>query len=131
VKLTTHLYLVPRLRICEAIPPLPCIFSLYCAYLSTGYAFMAWYLVKHGDCTLPYLYHCTNSPQFINVSHKQQRFTGILTFFDKSVYRISKMTMLCYWVRLHCGFMKILIEISKHAFHRLLIMYFLLYNIIM
>jgi hypothetical protein len=39
VKLTTHLQLVPRLRMHRAIPPL------------LQYAFMAWYLVKHRDFT--------------------------------------------------------------------------------
>jgi hypothetical protein len=43
VKLTTYLHLVPRSRICGAIPPLP------------QYAFIAWYLVKHKDnFSLPY-----------------------------------------------------------------------------
>jgi hypothetical protein len=37
VKLTTHLHLVPRSRMCGAIPPLP------------QYVFMAWSLVKHRD----------------------------------------------------------------------------------
>jgi hypothetical protein len=44
VKLTTLLHVVPRLRIHEAIPPLP------------QYVFMAWHLFKHGDnLPLPYL----------------------------------------------------------------------------
>jgi hypothetical protein len=37
VKLTTHLHLVPRSRMCGAIPPLP------------HYVCMAWRLVKHMD----------------------------------------------------------------------------------
>jgi hypothetical protein len=37
VMLTTHLHLVPRSRVCGAIPPLP-----QCA-------FMAWYLFRHRD----------------------------------------------------------------------------------
>jgi hypothetical protein len=40
VKLTTHLHLVPRSRMCGAIPPLP------------QYAFMASCLVKHRDFTV-------------------------------------------------------------------------------
>jgi hypothetical protein len=37
MKLTTHLHLVPRLRICGYILPLP------------QYVFMAWYFVQHRD----------------------------------------------------------------------------------
>jgi len=37
MKLTTHLHLAQRLRMCEAIPPLP------------QYSFMAWCLVKQRD----------------------------------------------------------------------------------
>jgi hypothetical protein len=37
VKLTTHLNLVPKSRMCRAIPPLP------------QYIFMVWCLVKHSD----------------------------------------------------------------------------------
>jgi len=49
MKLTTHLHLVPRLRMCGAIPLLPqCIFMAWCL-ISNGYIFMAWYIVKHRD----------------------------------------------------------------------------------
>jgi hypothetical protein len=46
VKLTTHLQLASRLRMRGTIPPLTRTSSLHVAYLSTGHAFMAWYLVK-------------------------------------------------------------------------------------
>jgi len=46
VKLTTHLYLVSRLRMNGAIPPLP------------QYVFMEWYLVKHWDnFTFTFTFH--------------------------------------------------------------------------
>jgi len=44
MKLNTHLYLMPRSRMCGAVPPLP------------QYVFMAWYIVKHGDTLTFYLY---------------------------------------------------------------------------
>jgi hypothetical protein len=34
---------------CGAIPQFPAMSSCHCAYLSTGYVFMAWYLVQHRD----------------------------------------------------------------------------------
>jgi hypothetical protein len=45
VKPTTHLHIVPRLRMRGAIPPLPQT-SCCGVQLSTGYVFMVWYLVK-------------------------------------------------------------------------------------
>jgi hypothetical protein len=45
MRLTTHVHLVPRLRMHGVLPPLP------------DYVFMAWWLVKHRDYfTLPLLY---------------------------------------------------------------------------
>jgi len=45
VKLTTHLRLMPRLKMRETIPPLPpYVFIAWC--LSNGYVFKAYYLVK-------------------------------------------------------------------------------------
>jgi len=46
VKLTTHIYIQPRLRMRGAIPPLPHTSSWCSALLSTG-VFTAWCLVKH------------------------------------------------------------------------------------
>jgi len=46
VKLTTHLHLVPRLRMYRSIPPLPqYVFIAWSS--STRYVFTVWYLVKH------------------------------------------------------------------------------------
>jgi len=56
MKLTTHLYLIPTLRMHGALPLLPHMSSWCGSYLSKGYVFMAWYLVKNRDnFTLPYL----------------------------------------------------------------------------
>jgi len=52
VKLTTHLLIVPRLRMRGPIPPLP------------QYIFVAWYLVKHRD---------NFAFSFINVTRKDER----------------------------------------------------------
>jgi len=49
VKLTTHLRLVSRLRIHDAVSPLLYVFPWRGALLSTEYIFMAWCLVKHTD----------------------------------------------------------------------------------
>jgi hypothetical protein len=64
VKLTTHLHLVPKLRIRGAIPPFPHVSSWRGAHFSTGYVFVAWYLVKHRDnfaFTLPSTHSIINS----------------------------------------------------------------------
>jgi hypothetical protein len=47
VKLTTHFYPLPRIRLRGAIPPLPSTSSWRNVLLSTEYVFMTWYLVKH------------------------------------------------------------------------------------
>jgi len=67
VKLTTHLHLELRLRMCQAIPPLPHISSCCASWLSSGFGLVAWYLVKcrvifalpiHRDHTVPKLSSC-------------------------------------------------------------------------
>jgi hypothetical protein len=40
---------MPRLRTRGAIPPLPTMFPRRSVQISTGYVFMVWYLVKHGN----------------------------------------------------------------------------------
>jgi hypothetical protein len=49
VKLTTHLHPVPRLKMREAMPPLPHTSSWRCTWLSNGCVFMSWFLVEHRD----------------------------------------------------------------------------------
>jgi hypothetical protein len=47
MKLSTHLHVVPRLRMHGAVPPLPHIFMVWC--LITAFIFMVWYFVKYKD----------------------------------------------------------------------------------
>jgi hypothetical protein len=49
MKLTTHIHLVLSLGMCGTIPPLPHMSAWHGAWLSTGYIFMVWYLLKHRD----------------------------------------------------------------------------------
>jgi hypothetical protein len=78
VKLTTHLHLVPRLRMRGAIPPLPIRVHSVVLWLSTGYVFMMWYLVKVRD-KFTLSYHGVQRIKFL--SHRatwhSTRFTTI------------------------------------------------------
>jgi len=46
---TTHLQIVPRLRLRGAIPPLLRMFSWHGSCLNTRYDFVVWYFIKHGS----------------------------------------------------------------------------------
>jgi hypothetical protein len=78
MKLTTHLHIVPRSRMCGAIPPFP------------QYVFLAWCLVKHRD-NFTFIYSKAQTSSWMKVLWS----LGLLNSYLFADYSISVDGKLC------------------------------------
>jgi len=93
VKLTTHLHLVPRSRMCGILPPFP------------QYVLMAWCLVKHRDnFTLSWCMSCT-----CNVTSHDLSYTCYVSSHDVCLARVM--------LRLMIYVIHVMLRLMMHVWH--------------